>query len=109
MVHSGRHATYGSPKYSGIHWHAAALVLLLQTAFEPQGEGLHGSITSVGAGAVSKDGLQIDTFVMRIFPDKKNINTYLNHPNTYVLLYDDRKQTRFPRTPGRIYRAVCDW
>ena len=54
MVHSGRHATYGSPKYSGIHWHAAALDLSVQTAFEPHGVGLQGSITSVGIAAVSK-------------------------------------------------------
>ena len=54
MVHSGRQATYGSPKYSGMHWQAAARARSLQMALSPQGVGLQGSITSVGAGAVTK-------------------------------------------------------
>ena len=33
MVHSGLHATYGSPKYSGIHLHAPALCLAVHIAF----------------------------------------------------------------------------
>lgn len=52
MVHSGRHATYGSPKYSGIHWHAPALALAVHLALLPHGEGLQGSMTSVGAMGV---------------------------------------------------------
>ena len=51
-THSGRHATYGSPKYSGMHWQAAARFLSLHRAFEPHGEGLQGSMTSVGTGGV---------------------------------------------------------
>ena len=50
-THSGLHATYGSPKYSGMHWHAAALFLLWQFAFDPHGDGLQGSITSVRGGS----------------------------------------------------------
>ena len=49
-THSGLHATYGSPKYSGIHWQAAALPLVWQFAFVPQGDGLQGSIISVVLG-----------------------------------------------------------
>ena len=52
IVHSGLQATYGSPKYSGIQVHAAALFLSEQTAFVPQGLGLQGSTTSVGTGGV---------------------------------------------------------
>ena len=48
-THSGLQATYGSPKVSGLHWQAAALFLSVQKAFDPQGEGLQGSIVSVGA------------------------------------------------------------
>ena len=54
IVHSGLHATYGSPKYSGIHLHAPALFLSVQIAFDPQGDGLHGSIISVGIRAKYK-------------------------------------------------------
>ena len=46
-THSGRHATYGSPYISSIHWHAAALFLCWQNAFDPQGVGLQGSTVSV--------------------------------------------------------------
>ena len=54
-THSGRQATYGSPKYSGRHWQAAALFLSLHTALEPHGEGLQGSIGLVtGDGATKK-------------------------------------------------------
>ena len=51
MVHSGLQATYGSPKYSGMHWQPAALARPEQIALSPQGDGLQGSTTSVGAGA----------------------------------------------------------
>ena len=47
MTHSGLHATYGSPYISSMHWHAAALFLCWQNAFDPHGEGLQGSTTSV--------------------------------------------------------------
>ena len=47
MVHSGRHATYGSPKYPAMQVHAAALLLSLHLALAPQGEGLQGSLRSV--------------------------------------------------------------
>ena len=51
--HSGRQATYGSPKYSGIHWQAAALWFWsMQSAWDPQGEGLQGSCDSVGTGTI---------------------------------------------------------
>lgn len=46
-VHSGRQAIKGSPWYSGMQEHCP----LLQIAFRPQGEGLHGSsFTGVTAG-----------------------------------------------------------
>lgn len=51
VVHSGLHATYGSPKYSGIHLQEPALFLSVQIAFEPQGDGLQGSTISVGIAA----------------------------------------------------------
>ena len=54
-THSGRHATYGSPYISSIHWHAAARALCWQKAFEPHGEGLHGStfsVTILGGSAI---------------------------------------------------------
>jgi hypothetical protein len=35
-----------------MHWHAAALFLSEQTAFDPHGEGLQGLIISVGAAGV---------------------------------------------------------
>ena len=35
-----------------MHWHEAALLLALQTAFDPQGDGLQGSTISVGVGLV---------------------------------------------------------
>lgn len=35
-----------------MHWHAPALALAVQIAFCPQGEGLQGSIVTVGAGGV---------------------------------------------------------
>ena len=54
MVHSGRQATYGSPKYSGMHRQDPALFRSLHTAFVPHGEGLQGSITSVGTAAGEK-------------------------------------------------------
>lgn len=38
---------YGSPWYSGSHVQTP----LRQTAFEPHGDGLHGSEASTGAGA----------------------------------------------------------
>ena len=50
LIHSGLQAKYGSPKYSGMHWHAAALLRWLQSALDPQGVGLHGSTFSVGRG-----------------------------------------------------------
>ena len=51
-THSGLQATYGSPKYSGIHWQAAARFLSEQMALLPQGVGLHGSLGLVtGRGA----------------------------------------------------------
>ena len=49
-IHSGLHATQGSPKYSGIHWQAAALFLSEQRALDPQGEGLQGSTGLVTLG-----------------------------------------------------------
>ena len=52
VVHSGRQATYGSPKYSGIHGQAAARLRSLQRALEPHGDGLQGSTISVGVGGV---------------------------------------------------------
>ena len=52
VVHSGLQATYGSPKYSGIHWQAAARFLSEHRALDPQGEGLQGWITSIGVGCV---------------------------------------------------------
>jgi hypothetical protein len=52
VEHSGLQATYGSPKYSGMHWHAAALFLSEQTALDPHGEGLQGLIISVGTTGV---------------------------------------------------------
>ena len=48
IVHSGLHATYGSPRYSGIHVHAAAPFLSEQRAFCPHGDGLQGSGAWVG-------------------------------------------------------------
>merc|ERR1711962_1037476 len=51
-THSGLHATYGSPKYSGIHLQDPAFLCLLHTAFEPHGDGLQGSTFSVGRGRV---------------------------------------------------------
>ena len=51
IVHSGLQATYGSPKYSGIHRQEPARFLALQIAFDPQGDGLQGSIISVGVAA----------------------------------------------------------
>lgn len=53
-THSGLHAMYGSPKYSGIHWQEAADLSLLQTAFDPHGDGLQGSITSTLGGTKIK-------------------------------------------------------
>ena len=50
LIHSGLQAKYGSPKYSGIHWQAAALFLWLQSALDPHGVGLHGSTFSVARG-----------------------------------------------------------
>ena len=49
-THSGRHATYGSPKYSGMHWQAAARLRSLHRALDPHGEGLHGLIASTLGG-----------------------------------------------------------
>ena len=46
MEHSGLHSIYGSPSRPGIHVHAAALLLSLQTALIPQGLGLQGSTIS---------------------------------------------------------------
>ena len=57
-THSGRQATYGSPKVSGLHWQAAARLRSVQKALVPQGEGLQGSITSVGAGTKIKNFLK---------------------------------------------------
>ena len=65
-THSGRHAMYGSPKYSGIHWHEAADLCLLQTAFDPHGDGLHGSITSTLGG----------TKIMILYWMKRNLQSY---------------------------------
>lgn len=48
MTHSGRHSTYGSPKYSDMHLHEAARLRSSQTAFKPQGLGRHGCIGSSG-------------------------------------------------------------
>ena len=50
IVHSGLQATYGSPKYSGIHVQAAALFLSLHLAFSPHGEGEQGLTTSLTLG-----------------------------------------------------------
>ena len=64
-THSGRHATYGSPYISSIHWHAAALFLCWQNAFEPHGEGLQGSTCSVVilGGSVIKYPLYIHQLI----------------------------------------------
>lgn len=43
ITHSGLQPEYGSPKYSFIHEHWP----LLQLAFGPQGDGLHGSVSTV--------------------------------------------------------------
>ena len=49
-THSGRHATYGSPKYSGIQRHDPASLCLVHTALDPHGDGLQGSIISTLGG-----------------------------------------------------------
>ena len=49
-THSGLQATYGSPKYSGIHWQEAALFLSWHTALDPQGDGWQGFIISGSDG-----------------------------------------------------------
>jgi hypothetical protein len=46
--HSGLQIVYGSPKYSGMHEQDPAPFFSLQIAFAPQGEGLQGSIVSIG-------------------------------------------------------------
>ena len=61
-THSGRQATYGSPKYSGIHWQAAARLRSLHTALDPHGEGWHGLITS-GIGGPRKKCFYIGCIV----------------------------------------------
>lgn len=55
ITHSGRQATYGSPLYSGMQEHTP----LLQLAFDPHGNGLHGS-SATGTG--SGDGIIIHSF-----------------------------------------------
>lgn len=53
VTHSGLHPVYGSPKYSGRQTHEPAPLRSLQTAFDPQGDGLHGSSgPSVVAGTI---------------------------------------------------------
>ena len=47
VEHSGLHAIYGSPKYPWMHVQAAAPFRFLQLAFDPHGDGRHGSIFSV--------------------------------------------------------------
>lgn len=47
-THSGRHPSYGLPKYSGKHWHAPAPFCSRQMAFEPHGFGTQGCIFSRG-------------------------------------------------------------
>lgn len=41
-THSGLHPSYGLPIYSGRHVHDPAPFCSLHTAFEPQGDGMHG-------------------------------------------------------------------
>lgn len=48
-THSGRQASYGLPEYSGIHSQAPSR----QSAFGPQGDGLHGS-EATGGGVTVK-------------------------------------------------------
>lgn len=53
VTHSGLHPTYGSPKYSLRQVHDPAPFLSLHIAFDPQGEGLQGSLgLSVGGGTI---------------------------------------------------------
>ena len=57
MVHSGLHATYGSPKYSSIHVHAAAPFLSEHRALDPHGDGLQGSGLCVICGGAKKNNI----------------------------------------------------
>lgn len=50
--HSGRHPSYGFPKYPVMHIHAPAPSCSLHSAFAPQGDGVHGFIGSICAKAL---------------------------------------------------------
>lgn len=47
-THSGLHPVYGSPWYSGRHVHMP----LLHTAFDPHGDGLHGSFSIISGSKI---------------------------------------------------------
>lgn len=48
MTHSGLHAMYGSPKYSGKQVQEPAPLRSLQIALAPQGDGSQGFVISAG-------------------------------------------------------------
>lgn len=50
-THSGRQLSYGFPKYSGRQVQEPAPFCSLQTALAPQGDGIHGDVSS-GFGAI---------------------------------------------------------
>lgn len=78
--------------------HAAALFLVLQSAFSPQGDGVHGSIDSVILGGTKQR-------IFFIFSTNKNSDQFkffLIHL-TYMLLFFDRRQ----KHPQCILDHIC--
>lgn len=53
-IHSGRHPSYGFPKYSGRQVQDPAPFCSLQIAFAPQGLGIHGDKCSIGLSSTEK-------------------------------------------------------
>lgn len=51
-THSGRHPSYGLPKYPSKHWQEPTPLCSLHIAFEPHGLGLHGFKISFGIRAI---------------------------------------------------------
>lgn len=58
-AHSGRHPSYGFPRYSGKHVHDPAPFCSRQIALAPHGEGRHGLICSGGCDSITNDYLFI--------------------------------------------------
>ena len=94
-THSGLHATYGSPKYSGMHWQDPAPFRRWQLAFDPHGDGLQGSICSVGTlgGAKNLQYLGMECF--------KN--------QAYVLFFCNKHWKDHPCSLGRIDNLDSDY